>query len=247
MPTVRTGPVTGLVIQLALLAGLAVGPGLAAGGWVAGVAYGLAVCAALTWGLRRPGWPGGADFGPANWVTLVRAGLAGAITALVVEAFTRQVPVPLLVTICSLALALDAVDGYVARRTGTVTELGARFDMEIDAFLILVLSVHVSRELGPWVLIIGAMRYAYLAATWLVPWLPGPLPPRYWRKVVAAIQGIVLVVAAAGVLGRPLTAVAVLAALALLTESFGRDVWWRWHARPALVTRRRTQIHHEPV
>ena len=44
----------------------------------------------------------------------------------------------------SVALALDGVDGQVARRTGTVSALGARFDMEVDAFLVLVLSVHVA-------------------------------------------------------------------------------------------------------
>ena len=41
----------------------------------------------------------------------------------------------------SVALALDGVDGQVARRTRTVSALGARFDMEVDAFLVLVLSV----------------------------------------------------------------------------------------------------------
>ncbi|GAA4940924.1 hypothetical protein GCM10023238_03240 [Streptomyces heliomycini] len=44
----------------------------------------------------------------------------------------------------AVALILDGVDGKVARRTGTSTPLGARFDMEVDAFLILVLSVYVS-------------------------------------------------------------------------------------------------------
>ena len=34
-----------------------------------------------------------------------------------------------------------AVDGRVARCTGTVSRLGARFDMEVDAVLILVLAV----------------------------------------------------------------------------------------------------------
>ncbi len=40
----------------------------------------------------------------------------------------------------------------------------------------------------------------------MLPWLRRPVPPRHWRKVVAAIQGIVLTVAAADVLpgrGRP--------------------------------------------
>ena len=47
-----------------------------------------------------------------------------------------------------MALLLDAVDGGVARRTGTVSGFGARFDMEVDAFLILVLSGYVAGRLG---------------------------------------------------------------------------------------------------
>ena len=49
-----------------------------------------------------------------------------------------------LVGLTAVALALDGVDGRVARRTETVTAVGARFDMEVDAFLILVLSVYVA-------------------------------------------------------------------------------------------------------
>ena len=127
-------------------------------------------------------------------------------------------------TLAVVALVLDAVDGWVARRTGTASALGAQFDGEVDAFLILVLSVYVARSAGAWVLAIGAARYAFLAAGWLLPWMRAPLPPRYWRKVVAATQGIVLTVAAADVLPLALTQAALLVALALLAESFGRDV-----------------------
>ena len=49
-----------------------------------------------------------------------------------------------LVVLAAVALVLDGVDGQVARRTGTVSALGARFDMEVDAFLMLVLSVYVA-------------------------------------------------------------------------------------------------------
>ena len=73
--------------------------------------------------------------------------------------------------------------------------------MEVDAFLILVLSVYVARaarRVGAGDRR-GALR-ASSAAGWVLPWLRAPLPPRYWRKVVAAVQGIVLAVAAAGVL-----------------------------------------------
>ena len=103
--------------------------------------------------------------------------------------------------ISAVALALDWVDGQVARRTHTESAFGARFDMEVDAFLILVLSVvRRPRRSGAWVLAIGLARYLLLAAEQVLPWLRRPTPPRYWGKVVAALQGIVLTVAAAGVL-----------------------------------------------
>ena len=151
----------------------------------------------LARGLLRAGATGP---GPADSVTLARATLVGAVTALVADSFTRATPTVLLVCLSAAALVLDAVDGWVARRTGTTSPLGARFDMEVDAFLILVLSVAVARSVGPWVLAIGWARYAFVAAGWLLPWLTTPTPPRYWCKVVAAIQGIVLTVAVVGVL-----------------------------------------------
>ena len=168
--------------------------------------------------------------GPADWVTLARATLAVAVAALVVVSFARVVPVGLLVALASVALVLDAVDGWVARRT-RATAAGARFDAEVDAFLILVLSVYAVRPVGVWVLAIGAARYAFLCAGWFLPWLRAPLPPRYWRKVVAAAQGVMLTVAAAGVLSPAATTAGLALALALLAESFGRDVGWLWSHR----------------
>ena len=196
----------------------------------------MVTIAALARGLARYGCE---RLGPADWVTLARATLAVGVAALVADSFDRPAPVALLVTLTTVALVLDAVDGWIVRRTGTASALGARFDGEVDAFLILVLSVYVARSAGAWVLAIGAARYAFLAAGWLLPWMRAPLPPRYWRKVVAATQGIVLAIAAADVLPLALTQAALVVALALLAESFGRDVWWLWIHRHAAPSRRR--------
>jgi phosphatidylglycerophosphate synthase len=173
------------------------------------------------------------QFDAADRVTAFRAGLAGVVAVLTVHGLFGDPHVTLLVVLSTVALVLDAVDGYVARRTGHVTAFGARFDMEVDAFLIAVLSVHVAPHLGWWVLAIGAMRYAYVAAGRLLPWLTRPVPPRHWAKVVAAIQGIVLTVAASRLLPDPVAQVALGAALVLLVESFGNDVWWQWRHRHA--------------
>ena len=138
-----------------------------------------------------------------------------------------------LVSLATVALVLDAVDGKVARRTGTANPLGARFDGEVDAFLILLLSIAVSQRYGGWVLIIGAARYLLLLAGLLVPALAAPLPPRYWGKFVAAVQGIVLTVAISGLLDRLVGMIAVAVALLLLVESFGHDIIWLCRTGPA--------------
>lgn len=204
--------------------------------WAAGVAYLAVSSLLLSLGLRRRG---ATRFGAANAVTATRSTLVGVATTLVAASFSSPVMMPLLVSIVACALALDGVDGYVARRTGSESELGARYDMEVDAFLLLVLSVYDARFVGWWVLSIGLMRYAFVAAAWVLPWMRATLPPRYWRKVVTAACGVALTVVATGLLP-PSAAVAVaLAALALLLESFGRDVIWLArvnHAARALVS-----------
>src|SRR5207248_548940 len=180
----------------------------------------------------------------ADWVTLARASLAVGVAGLVADSFAHRAPVAMLVAISALALALDFVDGWVARRTRRTATLGAWFDGEVDAFLILVLSVYVARSAGVWVLAIGAARYAFLAAGWALPWMREPLLPRYWRKVVAAIQGIVLTVAAAHVLSPAGTRAALVGALVLLAESFGRDVLWLRSHRSATESRAAADADH---
>jgi phosphatidylglycerophosphate synthase len=195
---------------------------LPAVGWFAALAYVIVSNALLLHGLRRRG---AGRFGWANVVTATRSALVACITGLVAASFVEPISVPLMVGLAIPALALDAVDGWVARGTGSTTELGARFDMEVDAFLLLVLSLYVAPILGPWVLTIGLMRYVFVAAGWGLPWLRVELPPRYWRKVVTAAQGIALTFAASGLFPQ-LAGVLVAVALALLVESFGRDVAW---------------------
>jgi len=219
------GPLVGLAGVVGLLETLDRLGGLDARGWVVGLGCGAGVAALL---YRGPVRASRRSLGPADDVPLARAVLVCAVAALAADAAgSVALAGGPLVALSAVALALDGVDGAVARRTGTVTALGARFDMETDALLILVLSLHVSRHLGWWVLAIGLARYALLlvgiAARW-APWLRGQVAPRRWRKVVAAYQGIVLTVATAQVLPSAATAAAVAAGLGLLVVSFGTEV-----------------------
>jgi phosphatidylglycerophosphate synthase len=220
--------VAGLGAQLVLLtllwAALRIGPSALA----AGTACAVVTCATLGYALRRTR---ARTFGQANWVTLFRATLVGGVTALVADGLMHGPATVAIVALSVVALILDGVDGQVARRTGTATAVGARFDMEVDAFLILVLSVFVAESLGPWVLIIGGMRYAFVAASWVAPWLKGALPPSFARKTVAAAQGVLLVVAASGLVPALASVAVVGIALASLVWSFGRDVIWLYRNR----------------
>ena len=82
--------------------------------------------------------------------------------------------------VAAAALMLDGADGWAARRQGLASAFGARFDMEVDAFAILVLTITAIRAhaVPGWVFAIGAMRYLYLAAALVLPLLRRPLPPR---------------------------------------------------------------------
>jgi phosphatidylglycerophosphate synthase len=209
---------------------------LSAAGWCAGLLYLGVSNGLLARGLRRSRT---ARFGPANATTAARSTLVGLVTAMVATSLTAPVSVALLLALAVPALALDAVDGWLARRTNTTSELGARFDMEVDAFLLLVLSAYLAPQLGWWVIAIGMLRYAFVAVGWMLPWMLAALPPRYWRKIVTAVAGIALAAAASELMPRWADYAVTLIALGLLLESFGRDVIW-------LVLRHRDAAVTEP-
>src|SRR5690242_464673 len=239
LPAIRLATILGMLATAALLGVVSAAAGLGVAGWIAGLATGTAATALLVTARMRSDQPA---IHPADWVTLTRALLIAGVAGLVADSFGRPVSTTALVTLSAVALALDAVDGQVARRTGTATPLGGRIDGEVDAFLILLLSIYVSQDYGGWVLAIGAARYALLLAGWLIPWLAAPLPPRYWGKVVAAVTGIVLTVAASGLLDRRAGMIAVAAALLLLAESFGRAVIWLYRTGAGPRTRRALRL-----
>ncbi|HEU5363278.1 MAG TPA: CDP-alcohol phosphatidyltransferase family protein [Gaiellaceae bacterium] len=229
LPRAVPGPLAGLAAQLLLLAALGETIGLGRAGWASGAAAGLILDVMLARALWRDA---AARLGPADWVTLTRATFAVGVAALTAESLAGHSATAVLVVLASLALALDFVDGRVARHTNTESALGAKLDGEVDAFLILVLSVAVAPSAGAWVLAIGAMRYAFLAAG-AFTWMRAALPRRDWRKTVTATQGIALTLAAAEILPTTADRAVLGVALALLAESFGRDVLWLWRHRTA--------------
>jgi phosphatidylglycerophosphate synthase len=169
--------------------------------------------------------------GLANRITLVRLGAALPIACRALD------PMPLgdgerwlLAALAAAALALDGADGWAARRQGLASAFGARFDLEVDAFAVLVLSVAVVRaDAAPaWVLAIGLMRYLYLGAARVVPLLRHPLPAsspdNQRRKAVAVVQGLALIATLAPATPAPVAAALCAVALGLLAYSFAADI-----------------------
>jgi phosphatidylglycerophosphate synthase len=138
----------------------------------------------------------------------------------------------------AIATGLDGVDGWLARRTRMASPFGARFDMETDALLILVLAILAWQhgKAGPWVLASGLLRYVFVAAGWLQPWMQRPLFPSLRRKTICIVQVVGLILTILPAIPPPASAQIAAASLAALAYSFLVDTWWLWR-RATAVTR----------
>jgi len=173
------------------------------------------------------------SFGLANLVTTARAALTCLLAGLLADvayvsfgqhdAFAWS-----LAGLVAISIALDGLDGFLARKLGLCSAFGARYDMEIDALLILLLSIAAwsLHKAGPWVILGGGFRYAFLAAAWLWPALGAALPPSNRRKLVCVIQAAVLCLVLSPIVEPPVSAWLAAGALALLTYSFAVDIAW---------------------
>ena len=173
-------------------------------------------------------------FGAANQITSLRAILVSLVASLVGEARGPRIATAAVVLSVTVT-ALDGVDGWLARRNGLASSFGARFDMETDALLILALSVLAWRhdKAGAWVIISGLMRYAFIAAGSVAPWLRATLPPRRRRQTICVIQIAALTLVMAPPIEPPVSVVIAVAALVTLAASFLIDIVWLREHRAA--------------
>ena len=176
--------------------------------------------------------------GAANVVTLGRAGLVALLASLLPEA-SADAAAAVAVGLASVAIALDGVDGRLARRDGTASAFGARFDMEVDALLMLVLTALVwhHAQAGPWVLGAGLLRYGFVAAGALAPWLRKPLPPSRRRQAACVAPLIGLTAALAPFIPPPASTALAAAATGVVAWSFAVDTAWLAARRAAVPSR----------
>lgn len=119
--------------------------------------------------------------GYANWVSLIRLCII-----LLSFTFYRQTNDFYLFILFLIAISFDGLDGYLARKHNQTSEAGGNFDMEIDAFLVLVLSfIHFYEHRLSWLILIpGSLRYTYEL---LLFWLPKSNREILPKKVRATI------------------------------------------------------------
>jgi phosphatidylglycerophosphate synthase len=168
-----------------------------------------------------------ATFGPANGITMAR----GVLTSVIAGFLGARVDATAALAVVGIglvALILDGFDGRLARRSGLASPFGARYDMETDAFLILIFSLLAWQldKAGPWVVLSGLLRYLFLAAGWVLPQMRGALPPSRRRQTVCVIQVVVMLAVLLPFVASPLSDVLSAATLGLLCYSFLVDVLW---------------------
>jgi phosphatidylglycerophosphate synthase len=176
------------------------------------------------------------EFGAANAVTMARAALVALAAGAIGDSDAGSIAAAA-AGAALVATLLDGVDGWLARRSGTASAFGARFDMEIDALLIQVLSIlaWTHDKAGAWVIFSGLLRYVFVAAGWVWPWMERPLEPSRRRQAVCVVQVVALIAAIEPFVTRPYSATIAATALAVLAGSFLVDTRW-------LVLHRREQV-----
>jgi phosphatidylglycerophosphate synthase len=170
--------------------------------------------------------PSGSWITAANVVTAIRASLVALLAGFIVRSAASREEAWAAVVIATVAAVLDGVDGWLARRSGTTSAFGARFDMETDALLVLVLSVLAWQwgKAGAWVLLSGLMRYVFMGAGVVLPWMARPLTGTRRGQTVAVVQTVALIVAIGPIVPVMLSTLAAAGALGLLCWSFAIDV-----------------------
>jgi phosphatidylglycerophosphate synthase len=212
----------------------AIVPAAGAGALAAGLGF-YGIAAAWAGVALRNGYPH-ARLGLCNLVTLLRLVMTAALVSALIAGVGPSWPV---FGLAAVALALDGVDGWLARAQGLASRFGARFDMEVDSALALTLALSAATggALGPAgavaAALLGLPRYAFGLAGLAAPWLRAPLPERFSRKAVCVVQLGALIALQAPILPDALALPLAGIAAAALIWSFAVDLRWLWRQRPS--------------
>jgi phosphatidylglycerophosphate synthase len=175
----------------------------------------------------RGGHTPSGSFGIGNGVTALRLLVASSV-GLVPDA----VPTWVLGVVVFGVFALDGLDGWLAKRHGETSEFGAHFDMETDAYFVLLIGIELTTRgrYGAWVLSAGLLRYVYVLTLALVPARRGDKPRYAFGR--HAFTGLMLGLTLGMLLGDPLGTVATLVGCGLVAASFAHSFYWSYSSPP---------------
>jgi phosphatidylglycerophosphate synthase len=169
--------------------------------------------------VKRGRWTPKDSFGAANVVTAARIGLLGLLLP------AASVHPGALIALSLLILALDGLDGWLARRRGLSSEFGAFFDKESDAlFLLLLCGIAAAQGALPaWILGAGLLRYGFVVLVFL---LPTPQNRETRSTLARYVYGCMVCALLLSFLPYPsLYRPVVAVATAALVTSFGQSLW----------------------
>ncbi|WP_292288272.1 CDP-alcohol phosphatidyltransferase family protein [Marivita sp.] len=171
-----------------------------------------------------------AHLGVCNAITLARLALTMALAGPLVAGVG---PSWVVFSVALVALALDGIDGWFARRHGNASAFGARFDMEVDSALALILAISAATTgvVGPAAILLGVPRYLFASGGWFFPWMRRDLPERFSRKLVCVAQLAALIALQAPILPEAVALPLVPLVLAMIAWSFAVDLLWLWRHR----------------
>jgi CDP-diacylglycerol--glycerol-3-phosphate 3-phosphatidyltransferase len=134
-----------------------------------------------------------AMFGWGNRLTLLRGLLISMIAGFLFIPWPAGRLAWLPAVLYTTADIADFLDGYAARITNHVTQLGSRLDVEFDSLGMLIVSLLAVwyGQLPQWYLLIGLARYFFLIGLWVREKrnLPNqPLPHSQHRRIFAGFQ-----------------------------------------------------------
>lgn len=178
--------------------------------------------------VARKRWTQQGRFGAANAMTTLRLGLLCLLPP------AHGAGPTVLVAISVSILAMDGVDGWIARRWRLTSEFGSFFDKETDALFLLLLCVMAALEghLGSWIIGAGVLRYGFVLVLFF-----GPAPDKTeqtsdWARYV--YTAMVLALLTTFVFSAPVSRPLVFLASAALITSFAQSLWRVFERRPVV-------------
>ncbi|MBT3548892.1 MAG: CDP-alcohol phosphatidyltransferase family protein [Gammaproteobacteria bacterium] len=127
-----------------------------------------------------------------------------------------------------IALCLDGIDGYLARRFNEQCNFGEVFDQDADTLLILTLctSLYLNKDTSVIVFLIPFYRYIFLVFMMKYKWMKRKLPRSYYRKLSCVLSTFILIFCHSQYVKDTLLVFFVMISLFVITFSFAKDILW---------------------